>query len=74
MVTSVDFFVDPEFGEGFYNSCKDVKFSTTNGYVMDLIGGGAKDYQAFFAFLGQKRFGGSPFQIDFPTHRPPKRI
>jgi Niemann-Pick C1 protein len=67
MVTSVDFFVDSTFGEGFYNSCKDVKFSTTNGYVMDLIGGGAKDYQAFFAFLGQKRFGGSPFQIDFPT-------
>jgi Niemann-Pick C1 protein len=67
MVTSVDFFVDPEFGEGFYNSCKEVKFSTTNGYVMDLIGGGAKNYREFFAFLGQKRLGGSPFQIDFPT-------
>ena len=66
MVTSVDFLVDPRFGEGFFNSCKDVKFSTTNGYVMDFIGGGAKDYHAFLAFMGQKRFGGSPFQIDFP--------
>lgn len=66
MVASVEFLVNPAFGEGFYNSCKDVKFSTTNGYVMDFIGGGAKDYKAFFAFLGQKRLGGSPFQINFP--------
>src|SRR5436190_23927351 len=35
MVTSVDFYVDKAFGEGFFNSCKEVKFSTTNGYVMD---------------------------------------
>jgi Niemann-Pick C1 protein len=65
-VTSVDFFVESKFGEGFYNSCRDVKFSTTNGFVMDLIGGGAKNYKDFFAFMGTKRFGGSPFQIDFP--------
>jgi Niemann-Pick C1 protein len=66
MVTEVDFFVNPSFGEGFYKSCKDVKFSTTNGYVMDLIGGGAQNYKEFFVFLGQKRLGGSPFQINFP--------
>ena len=69
-MTEVDYFVDQTFGDGFFASCKDVKFSTTNGFVMDLIGGGAKDYHAFFAFLGQKRFGGSPFQINFPTSTP----
>lgn len=60
-----------DFGTGFFDSCKEVKFSTTNGYVMDLIGGGAKKYEDFLSFLGQKRFGGSPFQINFPTNTPP---
>src|SRR5947209_282175 len=52
IVTELDYFVEPNYGRGFYDSCKDVKFSATNGYVMDLIGGKAENYTAFLAFLG----------------------
>ena len=33
---------------------------------MDFIGGGAKNYTEFLDFLGEKKFLGSPFQINFP--------
>lgn len=38
----------------------------TGGKAMDLIGGGAKNYTQFLKFLGDKKFLGSPFQINFP--------
>ena len=68
LVSELDYFVSPSFGEGFYDSCKDLKFSATNGYVMDLIGGGAKNWGDFLKFVGKKNppFG-SPFQINFPS-------
>ncbi|KXN87893.1 Niemann-Pick type C-related protein 1 [Leucoagaricus sp. SymC.cos] len=69
-VKSADFFVTEKFGTGFFNSCKDVQFGVTNGYAMDFIGGGAKDYRAFFKFLGDEKPLGSPFQINFPTTSP----
>ncbi|KAG6886081.1 hypothetical protein C0993_004071 [Termitomyces sp. T159_Od127] len=69
-VKSVDFHVEERFGEGFYDSCKDVQVGTTNGYAMELIGGGAADYHAFFKFLGDEKPIGSPFQIDFPPTAP----
>ncbi|EGW32628.1 uncharacterized protein SPAPADRAFT_138206 [Spathaspora passalidarum NRRL Y-27907] len=51
----------------FFESCKNVKFSATNGFAMDLIGGGAKTYQSFLKFLGDEKplLGGSPYQINF---------
>ncbi|KAI5852808.1 sterol-sensing domain of SREBP cleavage-activation-domain-containing protein [Morchella snyderi] len=67
IVTELDYFVSEKFGSGFFDSCKDVKFSATNGYVMDLIGGGAKDYKAFLKFLGDEKPFGSPFQMNFPA-------
>ncbi|CAG8463829.1 109_t:CDS:2, partial [Diversispora eburnea] len=66
IVTSVDFFVGEEHGKGFYDSCKDIKFAATNSYVMDFIGGGAKNYQEMLVYLGTERPMGSPFQINFP--------
>ncbi|KAI9869233.1 MAG: hypothetical protein M1813_000021 [Trichoglossum hirsutum] len=70
IVTEIDYLVSKVYGSGFYDSCKDVKNSATNGYAMDLIGGGAKNYIAFLKFLGdEKPFLGSPFQMNFP---PPK--
>lgn len=68
VATELDQFVSSELAGGFYDSCKEVKFSATNGKVMDLIGGGAKDYKQFLKFLGDKKplLGGSPFQINFP--------
>jgi len=55
-----------DYGKGFYNSCKDVKFGATGGKAMDFIGGGAKNYTAFLKFLGDTKLLGSPFQINFP--------
>ncbi|KAI9598766.1 patched family-domain-containing protein [Syncephalis fuscata] len=70
IVTRTDIFVEPTFGRAFYDSCKDVKFPSDNTFVMELIGGGAKNYQEMLEFMGQERFGGSPFQLDFPQRSP----
>ncbi|ODQ65807.1 patched sphingolipid transporter [Nadsonia fulvescens var. elongata DSM 6958] len=68
IVSELNYYVDPQFAEDFYDSCKEIKFSATNGFAMDLIGGGAKDYKSFLKFLGDEKpmLGGSPFQINFP--------
>ena len=66
MVTELDQLVSDEYGSGFFNSCKDVKFGPTNGNAMDFIGGGAKNYTDLLKFLGHKSLLGSPFQINFP--------
>lgn len=71
-VKSSDFFVSEHFGQGFYDSCKSIQVGATNGYAMDLIGGGAKDYQGFFQFMGDVKDMGSPFQINFPLQIPPE--
>jgi Niemann-Pick C1 protein len=67
LVTELDQLISKEYGTGFYDSCKDVKFGPTNSRAMDLIGGGAQNYTELLAFLGKERFGGSPFQINYPT-------
>ncbi|KAK1755638.1 Niemann-pick type C-related protein 1 [Echria macrotheca] len=67
LVTELDQLISSEYGTGFYESCKEVKFGPTNSRAMDLIGGGAKNYSQMLAYLGKERFGGSPFQINFPT-------
>ncbi|CAG8778884.1 26779_t:CDS:2, partial [Racocetra persica] len=73
IVSSVDFFVGENYGKGFYDSCKDIKFAATNGYVMDFIGGGATNYHDMLIYLGMERpMIGSPFQINFPLTDPLK--
>ncbi|KAL2194338.1 patched family-domain-containing protein [Corynascus similis CBS 632.67] len=74
LVRELDQLISEKYGTGFYNSCKDVKFGPTNSRAMDLIGGGAKNYTQLLKFLGQERFGGSPFQINFPTSYPEKSM
>jgi Niemann-Pick C1 protein len=66
LVTELDNVISNDYGSTFYDSCKDVKFGATNGKAMDFIGGGAKNYTQFLKFLGDKKFLGSPFQINFP--------
>jgi Niemann-Pick C1 protein len=66
IVTELDHLVSDEYGAGFYDSCKNVKFGATNGKAMDFIGGGAKNYTDFLKFLGHKSVLGSPFQMNFP--------
>ncbi|KAF7725941.1 hypothetical protein EC973_009178 [Apophysomyces ossiformis] len=66
-VKSVDYWVGDHFGSQFYDSCKDIKFGSSNGYAMDFIGGGAKGWHDMVTYMGMKRpLLGSPFQIDFP--------
>lgn len=66
-VQEVEYYVDDAVKQGFYDSCKDVQFGATNGFAMDLIGGGAKNASAFLKFMGDYRPGlGSPFQISIP--------
>lgn len=67
IVAEVDVFTNASWASVFYDSCKEVKFSATNGYAMDLIGGGAKNYSQFLKFLGDEKplLGGSPFQINY---------
>jgi Niemann-Pick C1 protein len=69
-VASVDFYVGEKFGKGFFDSCKNVQIGATNGYAMDLIGGGAKNYSQFLQYLGDEKDLGSPFQIDYPLSAP----
>jgi len=66
LVTELDHLVSDKYAATFYDSCKDVKFGATNGKAMDFIGGGAHNYTQFLKFLGDKKFLGSPFQMNFP--------
>jgi Niemann-Pick C1 protein len=53
-VKDVAFHVDEKFGEGFFDSCKNVKFGATNGYAMEFLGGGATEWTAFLRYMGQE--------------------
>lgn len=66
LVTELDQLISEEYGSGFYDSCKDVKFGPSNSNAMAFIGGGAKNYTEFLKFLGDEKAIGSPFQINYP--------
>lgn len=53
-VKELAFHVDEAFGGGFFDSCKGVKFGATNGYAMEFLGGGAKNWVSFLRYMGQK--------------------
>ncbi|CAN8097870.1 unnamed protein product [Discula destructiva] len=67
LTTELDQLISEEYGTGFYDSCKNVKFGPSNSEAMKLIGGGAKNYSQFLKYLGDEKLIGSPFQINFPT-------
>ncbi|KAI0009383.1 patched sphingolipid transporter [Xylariaceae sp. FL0662B] len=66
LVAEVDQLISKEYGEGFYDSCKEVKFGASNSKAIDFIGGGAKNYSQLLKFLGDEKAIGSPFQMNFP--------
>ncbi|KAF8001137.1 hypothetical protein HF325_004926 [Metschnikowia pulcherrima] len=70
IVSEMSLYTHPDTAAAFYESCKNIKFSATNGYAMDLIGGGATNYSQFLKFLGDEKplLGGSPFQIESQIH------
>ncbi|KAL4817318.1 patched family-domain-containing protein [Aspergillus spinulosporus] len=70
LVTELDNIWSEEYQSGFYDSCKNVKNGASGGKAIDFIGGGAKNYQQFLKFLGDKKLLGSPFQINYHTEPP----
>lgn len=66
-MTEIDNIWSEEYQSGFYDSCKNVKNGASGGKAIDFIGGGAKDFTQFMKFLGDKKFLGSPFQINYHT-------
>ncbi|KAJ5172033.1 NPC intracellular cholesterol transporter 1-related protein 1 [Penicillium capsulatum] len=67
LVTELDNVWSEEYQGGFFDSCKNVKNGASGGKAIDFIGGGANDYHQFLKFLGDKKFLGSPFQINYLT-------
>ncbi|KAH1109328.1 hypothetical protein AAZX31_04G016700 [Glycine max] len=67
-VGGIDYFVTDAFGEGLYESCKEVKFGTMNSRALQFIGAGAQNYKDWFSFIGRKAAPhglGSPYAITF---------
>ncbi|XP_050204981.1 uncharacterized protein LOC126655019 [Mercurialis annua] len=72
-VDGIDFYITDAFGEGLYNSCKDVKFGTMNTRALDFIGAGAQNFKEWFAFIGRRaapNLPGSPYAITFKSAAP----
>lgn len=47
----IDFYITDAFGEGLYDSCKDVKFGTMNSQALEIIGAGAQNFEGNMIFL-----------------------
>lgn len=47
-MSGIDFYVYDSFGDGLYESCKDVKFGTMNSRAINFIGAGAKNFTGDF--------------------------
>ncbi|XVE56281.1 hypothetical protein DITRI_Ditri03aG0226000 [Diplodiscus trichospermus] len=72
-VDGIDFYITDAFGEGLYESCKDVKFGTMNTRALEFIGSGAKNFKEWFAFIGRQagpNLPGSPYAIQFQPTAP----
>ncbi|KAF8405540.1 hypothetical protein HHK36_010447 [Tetracentron sinense] len=72
-VDGIDFYITDAFGEGLYNSCKDVKFGTMNTRAIEFIGAGAQNFKEWFAFIGRQAgldVPGSPYAINFQARIP----
>ncbi|KAJ4880028.1 Patched family protein [Raphanus sativus] len=72
-VDGIDYLTTDMFGEGLYESCKEVKFGTMNTRAINFVGGGAQNFKEWFAFIGQKAppgFPGSPYAINFKSSTP----
>ncbi|EYU30271.1 hypothetical protein MIMGU_mgv1a000352mg [Erythranthe guttata] len=67
-VDGIDFYITDAFGEGMFESCKEVKFGTMNTRAIEFIGAGAKNFREWYAFIGRRAglgVPGSPYSINF---------
>ncbi|CAM8904452.1 unnamed protein product [Rhodiola kirilowii] len=72
-VDAIDFYVTDLYGEGLFDSCKEVKFGTMNTRAIQFIGAGATNFKEWFAFLGAQAelyYPGSPYAIHFKSSVP----
>eukprot|EP01018_Ginkgo_biloba_P029410 Gb_36406 [translate_table: standard] len=72
-VDGIDFYVTDTFGEELFNSCKEVKFGAMNTRAIDFVGGGARNYREWFAFIGRQAElyePGSPYSMEFRSTIP----
>ena len=44
-VDGIDYHLTETFGQGLYESCKDVKFGTMNTRAIDFVGAGASNFK-----------------------------
>ncbi|KAK9724453.1 hypothetical protein RND81_05G073100 [Saponaria officinalis] len=69
-VDAIEFFVTDAFGEGLYDSCKEVKFGTMNTRAIEFVAGGAQDFKGWYTFIGRQvgpNVPGSPYLINFTS-------
>ncbi|XP_074263841.1 uncharacterized protein LOC141586488 isoform X2 [Silene latifolia] len=69
-VDGIDFYVTDAFGEGLFDSCKEVKFGTMNTRAIEFVAGGAQDFKGWFTFIGRQvgpNVPGSPYLINFTS-------
>ncbi|KAH7849400.1 hypothetical protein Vadar_017340 [Vaccinium darrowii] len=72
-VDGIQYYITDDFGEGLYESCKEVKFGTMNTRAIEFIGSGATNFTEWFAFIGTRaspNVPGSPYAIDFKPTAP----
>ncbi|KAF9683241.1 hypothetical protein SADUNF_Sadunf05G0192200 [Salix dunnii] len=72
-VSGIDFYASDAFGEGLYESCKDVKFGTMNTRALNFIGAGAQNFTEWYAFIGRRApldVPGSPYAMTFKPTAP----
>ncbi|XP_075511720.1 uncharacterized protein LOC142547346 [Primulina tabacum] len=72
-VDGIDFYIADTFGQGLFDSCKEVKFGTMNTRAIDFIGAGARNFHEWYTFLGKKASPGafgSPYAINFLSSPP----
>lgn len=72
-VDGIDYYITDAFGEGLYESCKEVKFGTMNTRALEFIGAGAQNFKEWFAFIGRQaaiNVPGSPYAINFLPSAP----
>ncbi|XP_019086605.1 PREDICTED: Niemann-Pick C1 protein-like isoform X3 [Camelina sativa] len=76
-VDGIDYHITDTFGEGLYESCKEVKFGTMNTRAINFVGGGAQNFREWFTFIGQKAppgVPGSPYAMNFKSTTPESSV
>ncbi|XP_019187240.1 PREDICTED: Niemann-Pick C1 protein-like [Ipomoea nil] len=72
-VNGIDYVITDTFGEGLYESCKEVKFGSMNTRAIEFVGAGAKNFREWYTFIGRRAppaAPGSPYAINFRSTPP----